>query len=47
MRDVGHFNTSQESEQLSEEEQDSRQCITRHGEKRRLVPYVAEKLEHL
>jgi len=47
MREVDWFNASQESEQLSEEEQDSQQCITRHGEKRRFVPYVVEKIEHL
>jgi len=47
MRDADRFNASQESEQLSEEEQASQQCITRHGERRRLVPYVVEKIEHL
>jgi len=47
MRDVDHFNTLQESGQLPEEEKASHQCTTRHGEKRRLVPYVVEKIEDL
>jgi len=47
MRDADHFNALQESGQLSEEEQASQQCTTRHGERRRLVPYVVKKIEHL
>ena len=47
MRDADHFNALQESGQLPEEEKASQQCTTRHGEKRRLVPYVVEKIEQL
>jgi len=31
MRDADRFNASQEPEQMSEEEQDSQQCITKLG----------------
>ena len=45
MRDSDHFNALQESGQLPEEET-SHQCTMRHGERRRLVPYIVEKIQH-
>ena len=47
MRNADRFNASQAFEQLSDEEQESRQCITKLGQQRQFVPYTAEKIERI
>ena len=47
MRNADRFNASQAFEQLSDEEQESRQCITKLGQQRQFVPYTVEKIERI
>jgi len=47
MRNADRFNASQAFEQLSDEEQDSQQCIAWLGQQRQTVPYTVEKIDRI